>query len=718
VPLNFIHAPTQEEPTDFPLPEPYSARYTEGAAGDLSGLTVEGRRTGVVSHGALTVTNRTGRTGTGHLSSQVEIHRESVFGTALVDWFEFERMGSPCDVELVIYARDDATEYFVAGNGRFHESPYLCELTGYGETEVDFAKGSSSIGQINLTVLDKRTVRGDQTTGRFTGKLADEFGRPLVIGRRTRVRRFNEGRWIVLIEGVLVDVKMDSSFSAYQLVVRDFRELERKASAFTTGDTSALWPRGVVDGWGKMPDGSWLVPPVQPWKGRFKYESATRGWFDMDSKATEFPASQILTDRMVKALEASWDRDRGKSIIRKVAVMWRAEGTNDPWVEYRNSAVYRYLKYPLFGYKGWRNIGLVEAATDTSYEGRKIGKILNIRLDDPQMRGGGPLVWPADEQRVEVILRYVGPPSEDFPFHWEGTVGQLLEQLYEGLHSDSLRFHQPYALESFQGMDTPVRLRLTKPIKDVRKWLEENVWQALGAAPAWNDEGAIYPVYSNLPENITGLPEITDAMVMPEAGWQLLGSRAVNVVNFHYGRAVRVEVEDDPFSEAAAGDNVYVHPVELEYRSEDGIFDLEEKEITIKTEVFTALGTPEAEPLTTVEDETGWQLSMERQLGILSRFRFGAQLGSALCRRSLTHALRVGDWVINRLSWQPNFFTGRRGNYAIGQIVSIKETSCTTRDLQVEHIVAYVDEEGNIIRPDPVEVEPWDPAAGGGDDDL
>src|SRR5690606_25312138 len=90
--------------------------------------------------------------------------------------------------------------------------------------------------------------------------------------------------------------------------------------------------------------------------------------------------------------------------------------------------------------------------------------------------------WPQDGQQVELLVVYTGPATEYYPFHFEGTAGELLRNAYRGDYSATspgIRYDEAAVL----ALTTPVRVRITEPVEDLRRWSEEHVYRALGAAP-------------------------------------------------------------------------------------------------------------------------------------------------------------------------------------------------------------------------------------------
>jgi hypothetical protein len=691
---------TGSQPLLVPLPQERSWGLRVGAEGELRPGAVVGPSLRVLSSGDADAENLAGITDEGQLASVVRVSTEDANAAALVDWFRLERFATQCDVELVIFDRDDSTEMYVVG--------------------TNITKGRASIGQINVRVLDKRMVASDQRTGRFTYALTDEDGRPKIVGRRAVLRRYVEGSWRVLVNGIVMDVRLDSKFVSYTVVIRDFRELERKTEAFTTGGTSCVFPRGTLNSWGLKPDGTYLSPAVTPWKGVFHHTDADTGWVRLDTIPDEYPADLILVDRMAEATKATRDEARGHNVAQNIAVLWRPEGSTGEWTYWRNIGVRTTVDSTTLpelagGILSPYKVGFWGAATDAHYQGKDAPKLILFRLYKPEAyhEDGTPslVLWPTTGQRIEFIVLYVGPPSEDWPVHWEGQARDLLVELGNGKHTTSERFHLEYdrvALDAEPRLDAHVLLRLTKAVDDTRKFTEDNVWRALGAAPAWNAAGRIYPVTLALPTAPDALPVLGDAEMKPETSWQHQGSKAITSIAFTYHRVTRREPTNDPFQSQSAGDAISSTEVTITYEDRGAKFDLEGVATEITTFAFSALGDAGLDPISgNAEDELGWQLAARLRTDLFPRYAFGARSFTGTCRWSATSNLVVGSWVRAQVSWNPNYAERRRGSDSLAQVVSIKDASCGWRTIGVEEVVATV-EEGVVVLPTPVEVNPWE----------
>src|SRR6185369_8260958 len=98
---------------------------------------------------------------------------------------------------------------------------------------------------------------------------------------------------------------------------------------------------------------------------------------------------------------------------------------------------------------------------------------------------------------IELIIRYRGPASEEFPYYVEGPLGEVLANLYTGVYAvapttgiDGFLYDPAgldtsdlnltaviqYDPEAFDVMVDHVLLRQTAPVEDTRSWTETNLY--------------------------------------------------------------------------------------------------------------------------------------------------------------------------------------------------------------------------------------------------
>lgn len=182
-----------------------------------------------------------------------------------------------------------------------HARPYLEFAEDTGESEVDFIEGASTIGQINLTILDKRQVATDQSSGILTWLQASgTTGNTQILRRRALWEglRADGITWDKLMNGILYHLGLNDDLVSYTLALRDIRERERKVRVFvmnndaiadavtgaiTVTEGTCVFPRvGPLNGWGRpteyddvtgrvifTPGGHPLLGPVEGMKGKW-----------------------------------------------------------------------------------------------------------------------------------------------------------------------------------------------------------------------------------------------------------------------------------------------------------------------------------------------------------------------------------------------------------------------------------------------------------------
>lgn len=576
---------------------------------------------------------------------------------------------------LTIYREDDETPWIEVSTDPAHARPYLHLPGEYDVGDVDLLRGRALVGEMLVRVIDPQTG-ADQSERWLTERLGvpqteEGAGHSAVSGRRARLV---EGSAVVL-DGMVSGVRLSQSFAGFEFSLRDIRERHRKRSLFARTGTATVLPRGVLDGYGQLPGGGWLVPPTRPLAATWRQESPLLGgfgYFDLTSywegggggsiphrSGATVPPELVLTDAM---REAAVRDDQGR--YPHLAVLWR----------------------PLVG-GAWRRIG--RPGGGGSLFTREVLNAYPARLRGAGERDGeevqavgyigcsrllfqDPL--PSDGQNVQVVVLYTGPPSEEYPFHWEGEAGDFLARVYAGEWSEGGRPVTERVDEAaLARLTTPIRVRLTEPVEDSRAWIEE-VYHQLRAAPALDAEGRIAPVTSELPGPDVVLPEITDDVCQPIPGWDHPATDAVTVVRVTYPRDVRVPAEEDPTGERSAGDGIASREITVESRAAEWALDLMGEQVhEIRATLFRALGGVDGSPISgDVSDETGHALAVQAGAETLDRWAFGGQSSFVALRRSAFPGLRPGAWLIDRRSWRPNYREGRRGGQTLVQAMSVR----------------------------------------------
>jgi hypothetical protein len=607
-----------------------------------------------------------------------ELGQASGWGTSA----EFATLGwDDGTEELIFYEAPEApggpedTEWASCSSSLDHARPYLMKPEGYGGAEIDLLKGTASVGQQNLAVLDKRSDPDDQGSGWFTAKLADSTGETALIGRRSLRRRWlalgapeevggewTWGSWVTVLDGVVAGVEQMDSRVAYRVILKDIRERERKTRVFYRTGTAMVFPRGVVGGYGRLADGSWLVPPVTAWPGTFKRSTSTIGQVLLDGADVGDPDARLVqTEAMAEAVRPAWDDELEVLVADRVTVLWRPEGSGGAFTALERMQM---PERELWQHHLKPQVLDADAVRPTM-------KTLFARLANTEIvtavRMCGAAI-PAHNQRVEVMVRYDGPASETYPFHYDGTFGELLRNLYRGDYSTDeagnpvapgIRFDAAAVL----ALDVPCRMRVTEPSDNLKEWVEKNIYQPLGAAPAIVD-GLITPVRYEIPAVDVDLPVLTrDNCLRGPTPWSHSGSDAINTVIFTYYRDEYLGSEGDPQGKQTAGDGIASRAVPITIDDEFSSGLLNVKKLEIKPTTLRSLAGAHGTLLTgDVMDEVPAQLARDRGRQALDSFRLGGQHSGATMLESEAAALgvRAGSAVLVRLPSLPDYRTGRR----------------------------------------------------------
>ena len=617
-------------------------------------------------------------------------------------------MTALCSLTLEVYSpptsydpETDVVEWEVS-NDPAHPYPYLISPRNYAEQEIDPVQCSATIGTIEVGVIDPATISGDQTSGWMTARVFNVFG------RRCRLRRFINDTigWVTIADGPAGAPRMDASYSAYRWTIRDTRDTERKLKAFTNGGTTAIVPRGAINGFGKYYDDTdtlqYLLPPLSAGipgvmvlselgDGSGRYTGFVSFDAYLDSTGIPFGDPPNLTnDDLIidedgeKALEPS--SINGLTFVHRNAdVLWRAAGTSDPWNVSRPS-----FESPL-----QPPLATVRDVVSTTGESVRAVEIVWLFL------GTIPAGFPANGASVEIILRYRGPASTTYPYYFEGTAGDLLKALYDrqlirvpapagslydpdGLELVDLTIasHVRYDAAALAAMTTAVLLRQTEPVDDGRAWSESKIYGPSGWIATLDLDGQISPTSRNRPASLVGLPAITSAISQPSADWNS-GDRVVTEILYTYRRywiPTSSSVTTEP-------DGLALRDVELEFQDPDAevVHNVQIQEYDAS--VFSSVGTDQGEALSGVP-ETSSVLAQEARFEVLERYRNGAQSFPVAVLRDQIPTLRVGEYVTWDLLWIPNRGTGFRGGPtpedSAAQVLAIRDNDCVWRALLLE----------------------------------
>lgn len=587
------------------------------------------------------------------------------------------------DAQIVIFGDDDVTPLLgsVDVNGAIvdatcstvstHARPYLLPLGNGVDSSISFVDGTASIGQINLSILDKRKVATDQATGWFTELMALN-GESRISGRMVRVElKDNAGAWYHSFTGVVGDHNLDNNMVKYNLSLRDTKERGRKVRLFTKIKTSSLFPAGPVDGYGKLGNNEYVVDPSGVLKGKFIVDvtESRSGRIVLNTPIpTTIEEMRQTPYRLYGHVQPTYDA-AGTYTGHKYSNMimkWRYPGgawtTLENMPYYESTATYRFLD------------GIFSIITP---KGKVEFQYFPIHADVATS-------LPTNGSDVEIQVIANSYPSERTPFFFEGSFGQFLKNAYDGQYSISAP-RIPYNTARMTELiaNTPtMRLIKTESEDDMEEWLSKNWYSVLGMVPALDEHGKIYPIAYALPDVNATLLNIDDSNCI-NGSWSHRSSSAVTSVTFMYkrdyvGRGVDVNT---PIL-----DRIRSVDVEHTYKSVSTLM-LGEQAVDYEPETIRSItNSSDGTALTgNTADEYGAQLSRLRAYELIDRFRYGGQHMSLTVSRgdAAISAAKPGDWAVVSISWFPDMKLYKRGSNILAQIVKISNVDAKSRSFEL-----------------------------------
>jgi hypothetical protein len=587
---------------------------------------------------------------------------------------ECATQGQPCTLLLEVYEDDRVTVAFEVSTAPGHHAQYLLDPLNYGEQQIDIVDGAATITQVEVIVIDKAQIRGDQDSGWLTERLDS------INGRRCRLRRFinpTEG-WVTIADGPAGEPRLDESYAAYRWVIQDTREAERELSAFHTTGTTTVLPGGVLNGFGDLVAAT--APIIGQWTPAIDPKYATFGTLIFGDYWSGLPSvNDIRTVDPEVVIPAA-----GESLFSDSVAVFDELGE-------------RWLTYPKLLLL-WRLVGGTEWNTYTprrwvgELDGDyPLGLIWDAKLaDGTEVRaihsmgstGLGPNA-PAMATDVELIMVYVGEPTEVAPYHLIGlTLGQFLKNLYDGIYSPrdpesgavvptGIRYDEAELLK----LVDPVCARLTEPVEDVRAWAENRGYAPTGWCPRLDLDGRISPASQVPPTDLAAQLRVTNAITEPSSEWTA-GERVINTIRFTYPRLYVPTKRPDSF------DGIAVRKVTQDFQDAASIRRHRRKfPVEFNGELFAAFGDARGNA---IGPELGATLAENRWLYIGDRYAYAAQAISVRVMRSECATELPGNWVVPDLSWFPDYATRRRGMLMGGQIMAIDDEDCAWRRMLIE----------------------------------
>lgn len=596
---------------------------------------------------------------------------------------------------LEVYDLDGVSLLWEVSSSPDHAQPYLIGPDNYGEQELDPISGSASIGTAEVGIVDAHQVPGDQATGWLTQRVS------AIHGRRCRLRRWAGDvlGWHLITDGPAGAPRLDESYAAYRFAIRDARETERKLRAFITGGTSAIFPRGPLENWGALPDDEWLLEAVVPIPATMKQGMITdtilQGWLEFDDAFTAYPEADpdyvVGTD--VEAALAGM-ADGADGYFPNADVLWRLAGSSDPWNVVRPVVPANYIPSLALGILDDGQITPADPEADIQAVRVIRGAQMFWAAD-----GVAPAGMPADGTALEVIIRYRGPASEDFPFYWQGTSGELLAAAYSGalalppglaggtLYDPAgleatlalLAATVPFDAAAVAQLTDEVLLREEEPVDDFRDWAEAKIYGPSGWIAALDGEGQISPVSRARPSSVDG-PLISNANAEPAPDWNA-GELIVTSVSITYPRYFRPA---NPLLVQTMADGLAKRDVTLVFRDAAAEALHTEKAQDYDGSAFGAAGDGTGAAVDGVLEAGAFLAEMAR-FEVLARYREGAPAFRVAVRRATVPDVRAGDWLPADLSWLPHYATGLRGGaIEAAQVLAIRESSSAWREMLLE----------------------------------
>lgn len=580
---------------------------------------------------------------------------------------------------LRLFADDGETIAAEFSTDPTHERPWLIAPEAVGGQDINLAEGRATISGAVLEVVD--------TDEYVTSLLPAPNGRSARIGRRAELAMKNGGPdFESVLSGVIDDVELQEGLSSFTLAIKDERENERRTQAFIETTSCSIIPRGVIDGFGRSADGSaWLIEPTEPLRATYGENVETIFGFSRTHSELVFPtptkdkngffrppSQQVVTDTMRAALGVTTYADIGLNVQTNehVRILWRAVGAT-AWNVILRPPVWTFVARPeiLTG-----KATSADGETDVNW------------LNSFQWEKDTEQPHPSDGDTVEVVFGYIGEPTEDWPFHYEGTFGDLLKRIYDAEYSDGgavVRYDETAVL----ALGERCLARITEALNDddgVWKWVEANIYAPLGAAPTLDAVGQISPVRYTLPDVDADLIQLDDTNCELMPGWSHSGSDAVNVVSVTYKRLYRVPSDIDPLGKTVKGDGLAAREIVVEHKVVDSIGFLGERPLKIKADTLCAIGGTEGEALNgDVANEFGAQLAAARTREATDRFLMGGQHFVVRALRDSTDVVAPGQWCIVACSWMPDYATGERGANRLAQVVRVMPLDSTAYELEL-----------------------------------
>lgn len=618
-----------------------------------------------------------------------------------------EPTGCNADWRLTTFLPDDVTPQHGVYSGDFLTGvvleadyydnrncprPFLMPVKNFSETSINYAAGSSDIGQVRVGVLDKRLTPADQTTGIVTS-IGDDY-----IGRRALLERWREDLgYVTVIDGVIESDTLDESMSVRWLNIRDPRERERDVALFDRNETFALWPEsGPIASYGQLPnDMGYLLTPAQPADAlEFERISGPGGdagiHYGFVTLSSAIGEDAVYIEKVVQPFgEPVYNAQSNYYIHADITVRWRPAAGGD-WVYLRDMPS-RFTTNAIQG---------PSSVFPFSQFVWKLYMASTVEADIPD-----------DTDLVDIQI-LAAKTTDATPFFWDnGTLGTLALEILRGEHTKnppSIRYSED-AFEEW-ALNTPsVRFVAREPVKNMRDWLEKNVYAAYEHAPSFDSMMRIVPSQWSLPPADEELVELHADWLIPVGQWSHEAESVVNKVSYTYiresvappdlsgglGTVLSLAVNHETLRDIY-GNAEWTRLVEQEVvRRYEHVTSMElfgTKEIEYEPVTIRSTGLLGEAILAILGVDTADRIADRIGNNVLSRFAYGAHEFHVEVRSGMAHGpgfdpytldLQVGQWVKVRASWLPNYETLRRSTFRYMQISAIADLDIGRRRLRL-----------------------------------
>lgn len=324
--------------------------------------------------------------------------------------------------------------------------------------------------------------------------LSDSSGRLDLIGRLCDYQtNTSSGGWTTIAAGRLsvVEVTQDETFL---VSIEDERMLERRATIFTSQNTSQVWPPGLAQQWGNL-----RAEPTGRGLPMVKQNNLLLIRMDLQDQSDGL----ILPPGVIDAIVADEVPNRSHAPTATA-------GNFTNLRLYHNSTAFE-----IFGFD-------VEGETELSP--RVAASILNrfgaariqgtqthfqVWIVDSSGKLGTPSGSRSDDWIDGLSIRMDGSePSEGVPLHIASSADRslglqpfaLLKKIYDGDYGGSTIRYSTAAMDTMTGIGHFGRgfWRITKP-QNMAEWVEEHIYKPYGAVPLIGDNGAVVPTALYLP---------------------------------------------------------------------------------------------------------------------------------------------------------------------------------------------------------------------------